>query len=103
LPPFSSHFLQIPSDCPGYAARIREAATALAGWRNAETRRRHRPLAGRRSNRHIASSRDMTPDCGEEIGPSFSEVVNKKLDNTSKKLSRTAGNWSEGDSWVAGL
>ncbi len=27
---------------------------------------------------------------GEEIRPSSSEVINKKLDNTSKKISRTA-------------
>ena len=44
---------------------------------------------------------DHLQDClatGEEIGPRFSEVINRKLDNTSKKISRTAENWSEGDS-----
>ncbi len=42
-------------------------------------------------------------ETGEEIGQSFSEAVNQQLDNTSKKISRTAGNWPEGDSWAAGL
>ena len=49
---------------------------------------------------------DHLRDClatGKKIGQSFSEAVNKQLDNTSKKISRTAENWSEGDSWAAGL
>jgi len=40
---------------------------------------------------------------GEEIGPRFSDIVNKKLTNTSKKISKHESTWSEGNSWAAGL
>ncbi len=40
---------------------------------------------------------------GEDIGPRFSDVMTKKLTNTSKKVSKTEEIWLEGDSWAAGL
>ncbi len=40
---------------------------------------------------------------GEDIGPRFSDVMTKKLTNTSKKVSKTEEIWSEGDTWAAGL
>ncbi len=40
---------------------------------------------------------------GGEIGPRFSDIVNKKLTNTSKKVSKQEETWLEGDSWAAGL
>ncbi|KAF8272235.1 hypothetical protein EI94DRAFT_1718792 [Lactarius quietus] len=33
----------------------------------------------------------------------FLDIVNKKLTNTSKKISKHESTWSEGDSWAAGL
>ena len=40
---------------------------------------------------------------GEEIGPRFSDIVNKKLTNTSKKVSKQEETWLESDSWATGL
>ncbi|KAH8999862.1 hypothetical protein EDB86DRAFT_2907883 [Lactarius hatsudake] len=40
---------------------------------------------------------------GEEIRPLFSDVVTKKLTNTSKKVSKREETWVEGDSWADGL
>jgi hypothetical protein len=40
---------------------------------------------------------------GLEIGPRFSEVVAKTLENTSKKVSKTEEILWEGDSWATGL
>jgi hypothetical protein len=40
---------------------------------------------------------------GLEIGPRFSDVVSKTLENTSKKVSKTEEILWEGDSWATGL
>ncbi len=40
---------------------------------------------------------------GEEIGPRFSDVMSKKLTNTSKKVSKTEEIWVEGNSWATRL
>ncbi|KAH9021699.1 hypothetical protein EDB83DRAFT_95950 [Lactarius deliciosus] len=40
---------------------------------------------------------------GEEIRPLFSDVVTKKLTNTSKKVSKREETWVEGNSWADGL
>ena len=40
---------------------------------------------------------------GEEIGPRFSDIVNKGLTNTSKKVSKKQEIRLEGDSWATGL
>ncbi|KAH9070781.1 hypothetical protein EDB83DRAFT_2580024 [Lactarius deliciosus] len=40
---------------------------------------------------------------GEEIRPLFSNVVTKKLTNTSKKVSKREETWVEGNSWADGL
>ncbi|KAI9444538.1 hypothetical protein H4582DRAFT_1909563 [Lactarius indigo] len=42
------------------------------------------------------------PRSGEDPGPRFSDVMSRKLTNTSKKLSK-AETWSEGKSWATGL
>ncbi|KAH9025730.1 hypothetical protein EDB85DRAFT_2177855 [Lactarius pseudohatsudake] len=40
---------------------------------------------------------------GEDIRPLFSDVVTKKLTNTSKKVSKREETWVEGNSWADGL
>ncbi|KAH9013757.1 hypothetical protein EDB85DRAFT_2296180 [Lactarius pseudohatsudake] len=40
---------------------------------------------------------------GEDIRPLFSDVVTKKLTNTSKKVSKAEETWVEGSSWADGL
>ncbi|KAF8274280.1 hypothetical protein EI94DRAFT_1825625 [Lactarius quietus] len=40
---------------------------------------------------------------GQDIGARFSDIVNKMLTNTSKKVSKQEKALSEGDSWSAGL
>ncbi|KAH8978771.1 hypothetical protein EDB92DRAFT_528558 [Lactarius akahatsu] len=40
---------------------------------------------------------------GEDIRPLFSDVVTKKLTNTSKKASKREETWVEGNSWADGL
>ncbi|KAI9451444.1 hypothetical protein BJY52DRAFT_100705 [Lactarius psammicola] len=40
---------------------------------------------------------------GEDIGPRFSDVMSKKLTNTSKKVSKTEEIWVGGSSWADGL
>ncbi|KAI9435968.1 hypothetical protein H4582DRAFT_1958777 [Lactarius indigo] len=40
---------------------------------------------------------------GEDVGPRFSDVVTKKLTNTSKKVSKAKETRVEGNSWADGL
>ncbi|KAH9055712.1 hypothetical protein EDB87DRAFT_1834024 [Lactarius vividus] len=40
---------------------------------------------------------------GDQIRPLFSDVVTKKLTNTSKKVSKAEDTWVEGNSWADGL